>query len=128
MRLAPLLAALVLLAGCGSAAVVGDSTPRYDVTIIYWPEGQDGEQREATLLCFPHGGSHPDPDGACAALTENEDALEPVSGDVACTEIYGGDQVATITGSGVQASFSRANGCEIDRWDRLRPVLEIEPG
>jgi hypothetical protein len=44
---------------------------------------------------------------------------------VACTQIYGGDQLATITGAGVQASFSRANGCEIARWDALRPVLEL---
>ena len=125
MRIAPLFAALVLLAGCGEASEAGGSaTPRYDITVIYWPEGPDGESREATLTCDPDGGSHPDPAGACDALLENEDALEPVPGDVACTEIYGGDQVATITGS-VDARFSRANGCEIDRWDRLAPVLEL---
>jgi hypothetical protein len=125
MRLAPLVAALFLLTGCGGAADVGDSTPRYDITVIYWPNGPDGESVEATLQCFPHGGTHPDPDGACAALAESEDALEPVPGDVACTEIYGGDQVARITGS-VEASFSRANGCEIARWDALKAVLELE--
>jgi hypothetical protein len=125
MRLAPLLAALVLVTGCGSSSEAGGSAPSYDVTVIYWPSGPDGESMEATLTCDPDGGSHPDPAGACAALAENEDALEPVPGDVACTEIYGGDQVATITGS-VEASFSRANGCEIDRWDRLKTVLELD--
>jgi hypothetical protein len=30
-------------------------------------------------------------------------------------------------GGGVDASFSRANGCEIARWDALKPVLEV-PG
>jgi Subtilisin inhibitor-like len=127
MRLALLLAALFLLAGCGSGADVGDSTPEYDLTIVYWPDGPDGESAEATLRCSAHGGTHPDPDGACAALVESEDALEPVSGDVACTEIYGGDQVATISGS-VEASFSRANGCEIARWDALEAVLVLEDG
>jgi Subtilisin inhibitor-like len=127
MRLAPFLVALVLLTGCGSNADngAGSETPRYDITVVYWPNGQDGDSAEATLQCFPHGGTHPDPDGACAALDDNGDALEPVSGDVACTEIYGGDQVATITGS-VEASFSRANGCEIDRWGRLSAVLVLE--
>jgi hypothetical protein len=125
MRLALLLVALLLLAGCGSAADGAGTTPEYDLTILYWPNGPDGESAEATLQCYPHGGTHPDPEGACAALAENEDALEPVPGDVACTEIYGGDQVATITGS-VEASFSRANGCEIDRWDRLSAVLVLE--
>jgi Subtilisin inhibitor-like len=125
MRLAPLLAVLVLVTSCGSSSEAGGSAPSYDVTVIYWPNGPDGESVEATLTCDPDGGSHPDPAGACAALAENEDALQPVAGDVACTEIYGGDQVATITGS-VEASFSRANGCEIDRWDRLKTVLELD--
>jgi hypothetical protein len=113
------------MAGCGSDTAV-PAQPRYDVTITYWPAGQDGESREATLQCYPHGGTHPDPDGACAALAENEAALQPVAGDVACTQIYGGDQVATIIGSGVQASFSRVNGCEIARWDALAPVFELD--
>jgi Subtilisin inhibitor-like len=126
MKLAGLLAMLVLLAGCGEASDAGgDTAPRYDLTILYWPEGAAGDSRQATLTCDPDGGSHPDPAGACAALLENADALDPVPGDVACTEIYGGDQVATITGS-VEARFSRENGCEIDRWDRLAPALEIQ--
>ena len=128
MKLVMLLAALVLATGCGSGeggSDAGDAAPVYDLTVLYWPAGPGGESLEATLTCDPDGGSHPDPAAACAALLENEDALEPVSGDVACTEIYGGNQVARITGS-AQASFSRANGCEIARWDALQPVLEID--
>jgi hypothetical protein len=128
MKLACLLAALALLAGCGSDGAGSSAEPRYDVTIVFWPEGADGQSRQATLTCDPDGGTHSDPNGACDTLLENEDALEPVGGDVACTEIYGGDQLATITGAGVQASFSRANGCEIARWDTLRPVLELTSG
>jgi subtilisin inhibitor-like len=125
MKLACFLAALALLAGCGSDGAGSSAEPRYDVTIVFWPEGAEGESRQATLRCDPDGGTHSDPNGACDALLENEDALEPVAGDLACTQIYGGDQLATITGAGVQASFSRANGCEIARWDALRPVLEL---
>jgi hypothetical protein len=125
MKLACLLAALALLAGCGSDGAGSSAEPRYDVTIVFWPEGAEGESRQATLRCDSDGGTHSDPNGACDTLLENEDALEPVAGDVACTEIYGGDQVATITGTGVQASFSRVNGCEIARWDALGPVLEL---
>jgi subtilisin inhibitor-like len=125
MKLACFLAALALLAGCGSDGAGSSAEPRYDVTIVFWPEGAEGESRQATLRCDPDGGTHSDPNGACDTLLENEDALQPVAGDVACTQIYGGDQLATITGAGVQASFSRANGCEIARWDALRPVLEL---
>ena len=44
---------------------------------------------------------------------------------MACTEIYGGDQVALVEGSGFRAILNRTNGCEIARWDALAPVLEI---
>jgi hypothetical protein len=48
---------------------------------------------------------------------------------VACTEIYGGPQVAevrgTFKGRRIQARFTRANGCEIDRWDRHRFLFPI---
>jgi hypothetical protein len=126
MKIAVLLAALAILAGCGSDGGGGSSEPRYDVTISYWPTGRSGEALSATLQCDPDGGTHPDPNGACDALLQNEDALEPIPGDVACTEIYGGPQLATISGPGVEASFSRENGCQIARWDALKAVLEIE--
>jgi hypothetical protein len=126
MRLASLLATVALLVGCGGGTAAGDDrSARYDVTITYWPNGGDGEFRQATLACDPDGGTHEDPNGACDVLLENEDALKPVSGDMACTQIYGGDQLATLVGDGVNASFSRTNGCEIARWDALAPVLEL---
>jgi hypothetical protein len=121
-----LLLATALLAGCGAGADAGgDRTPRYDLTIEYRPTGDAGQLQTATLTCDPDGGTHPDPAAACDALLRHEDALEPVPQDVACTEIYGGPQLATISGPGVQASFSRQNGCEIARWDALRAVLEL---
>jgi hypothetical protein len=125
MKIAALLALLVLVAGCGSEGPGSSSKPRYDLTISYRPAGAEGGEQTATLTCDPDGGTHPDPAKACDALLENEDALKPVPRDVACTEIYGGPQVATISGSGVQSVFSRSNGCEIARWDALRPVLEL---
>jgi hypothetical protein len=44
---------------------------------------------------------------------------------MACTQIYGGDQVARIRGDNLQATFNRTNGCEIARWDALAPVLDL---
>jgi hypothetical protein len=123
-RLALALLPLVLAAGCGSGAGPSAS-PRYDVTNTYWPAGHGSEARSATLTCDRDGGSHPNPAKACDALLEHEDALQPVGGDVACTEIYGGPQLATVSGSGVHALLSRTNGCEIARWEALAPVLEL---
>ena len=128
---AVLLLCLLAAAGCGSSTGGGDAAeppqPRYDLQITYWPEGKDGESRTATLTCDPDGGTHPDPAKACAALDAHPEALHPVPGDMACTQIYGGDQVALVEGNGVHAIFNRSNGCEIERWDALAPVLEI-PG
>jgi hypothetical protein len=134
---AALLLCLLAAAGCGSSTGGGDAAepppqPRHDLQITYWPEGQDGESRTATLTCGPEGGTHPDPAKACAALDAHPEALHPVPMDTACTEIYGGDQVAEVQGSGpaganVRAILNRSNGCEIARWDALAPVLEL-PG
>jgi len=47
------------------------------------------------------------------------------SGQV-CTQIYGGPETATITGTRdgdpIQVSYSRVNGCEIARWDLAAPL------
>jgi hypothetical protein len=117
---------LIVLAGCGSEGGAS-STPRYDLTITFWPQGSASDARTATLTCDPDGGSHPDPATACDALLAHENALAPVAGDVACTELYGGPQLATISGATFRAHFDRTNGCEIARWDALKPVLEL-PG
>jgi hypothetical protein len=125
---------LLLAAGCGSGTGGGDAAeppqPAYDLQITLWPEGKDGESRTATLTCDPDGGTHPDPAEACAALAAHPEALHPVPGDVACTEIYGGDQVAEVKGTGVggagvRAVLNRTNGCEIARWDALAPLIEL---
>ena len=124
--------ACLVAAGCGGG--VGDPVPThvppYNLEITFWPEGKAGPNRMATLTCDPDGGTHPDPTTACAALNARPEALRPVPGDVACTEIYGGDQVALVegagpNGTGVRAILNRTNGCEIARWDALAPVVEL---
>jgi Subtilisin inhibitor-like len=132
-----LLVGLLVLAGCGTETDGGDAAepppqPGYDLEITFWPDGKGGESRTATLTCDPAGGTHPDPAKACAALDANAEALHPVPGDMACTEIYGGDQVAEVKGVGpdgasLRTVLNRANGCEIARWDALAPVVEL-PG
>jgi Subtilisin inhibitor-like len=131
---AGLLLGLLLLAGCGSGTGGGDAAeppqPAYDLQITFWPKGKGGENRQATLTCDPNGGTHADPGNACAALDAHPEALHPVPGDVACTEIYGGDQVAEIAGTGpeetaLRAILNRTNGCEIARWDALAPVVDL---
>jgi Subtilisin inhibitor-like len=131
----------VLLSGCGNSRVrapdpsVGSpgvtepSAPASDRTnLVIMVDDGAGGRTTWTLTCDPLGGSHPDPAAACRALeARGSTALPPVRKDVACTEIYGGPQRATITGTWqgrqVRSSFSRVNGCEISRWDQLKGLL-----
>lgn len=80
-----------------------------------------------TLTCDPVGGTHPDPNGACAALAENRSALQPVPKDKMCAQVYGGPERATVTGTWgdeqVTATLSRTNSCETARWNALVPLL-----
>ena len=57
--------------------------------------------------------------------------LAPTPPNVACTELYGGPQTASVTGRlhgrAVDARFSRVDGCEIARWEAAAPILEGAP-
>lgn len=91
-------------------------------------ETGSGAVRTMTLTCDPVGGDHPDPAAACAALAAaGPGAFDAPPGDVMCTQVYDGPQVATVEGTvggvPVSARFSRTDGCEIGRWDALAPLL-----
>ncbi len=70
-----------------------------------------------------------DADRACEALGREDVRTRLVEGppaDQVCTEIYGGPDVATITGSydgvdgtTVDTTVNRTNGCGINDWDVL---------
>jgi hypothetical protein len=129
---------VLLAAGCGSEADEAEpdggggqpeaTVPATELTITVWPKGRDGASQELTLTCEPAGGTHPSPEKACLTLAGNIDALAPLPPDTICTQIYGGPEEAEIAGTfqgrEVTATFSRQNGCEIDRWDRLAGVLQ----
>ncbi|WP_137994472.1 SSI family serine proteinase inhibitor [Streptomyces vilmorinianum] len=76
-------------------------------------------------------GDHPAAEHACARLArfakEGKDPFAPVGTDRFCAQQYGGPAVAHVTGDwrgrSVDARFSRANGCEIERWESLEPLL-----
>lgn len=141
LLLPALAATLALLSACGSDEDTTAGTtptppsPQTELSVRVDPGG-GASPIEYTLTCDPPGGSHPDPQAACdlldAAASLDPDPLEPVPPDVACTEIYGGPQTATVTGTlqgePLGVSFSRVNGCEIARWDAAQPLLVLSGG
>ncbi|HEU4674407.1 MAG TPA: SSI family serine proteinase inhibitor [Motilibacteraceae bacterium] len=137
----------VLLGACGSAGDgpagtvgTGPSSPPTSsgssgsptsggtrLTVIVHP-GPGRPPTTWTLTCDPPGGTHPAPGRACAALAAAApDPFAEVPAGTLCSQIYGGPQTATVTGTWrgrpVQARFSRTDGCQTARWDRLAPLF-----
>lgn len=108
----------------------GTDDPSTELTVVVRSSADDGE-RTYTLVCDPAGGDHPDPQAACRSLDRLKHPFAPVPPDTMCTEVYGGPQRATVTGTfrgePVNAEFSRTDGCEIDRWDKHAALL-VETG
>lgn len=130
MRGLLLVAVAVLVAGVGSATAQSSATA---LTITYWRDGSHTADRTVwTLRCDPVGGTLKRPGVACRRLAVGGRKLfAPVNRGAFCTDIYGGPQVALVTGTvegkRVWARFQRRDGCEIARWMRLSPWL-LPPG
>ena len=78
------------------------------------------------LRCKPAGGTLARPAAACRRLAAGGAALfAAVPKDVVCTQIGGRRPrvVGTLDGKRISAAFSRADGCQIGRWNRLSPWL-----
>ncbi|WKX71666.1 SSI family serine proteinase inhibitor [Streptomyces sp. XD-27] len=106
------------------------STP-HRLVLTYSHTGEDADRRKYRLHCHPTGGTHPDARAACARLDEiaqwNKDPFAPIPQERVCTMQYGGPATARITGTWagrrVNAKFTRVDGCEVTRWNRLAPLL-----
>jgi hypothetical protein len=119
---------VIALAGCGSdgATQAGGPTGKLaNLTVTVDNDGAKGSEkpRELTLDCVK-----PTDSQACGAAAGVSAAdLKPTGGDIACTQIYGGPEEATIKGKirgeTVDATFKRTDGCEISRWDRVKALL-----
>jgi hypothetical protein len=130
-----LLALVTLLTGCAdapdadadAAAGGGLSQAENDLAVEY--EAGDGAPMVSwSLTCADSvAGSHPDAEAACAHVAGLDDPFAPLPGDLACTEQYGGPQVAHVAGlwggEPVDLELSRVDGCRISQWDALVPFL-----
>jgi subtilisin inhibitor-like len=114
------LVALVALAFTGS--------PSAQLTITVWPSGH-GAARVWTLRCSPVGGSLPGRAGACARLAALRAPFAGTPPMTACSQIYGGPQVALVRGvfrgRAIRTSFRRRDGCEIARWSRVSFLFPV---
>lgn len=126
-----------LAAACGSQAAPGHAgptaKPASSSLVISVAAAYGGTPHRWTLTCGPAGGTHPDAQAACAALAKVSHPFAPVASGVMCPMIASGPQTATITGTWhgqqVSARYSRVNGCQTARWNKLEKVLgQVNPG
>jgi hypothetical protein len=122
MKILVALVALVLMAGCGEdeETPASSQAPFADLTVVV----DDGSKKTAEVRCDAPGDSE-----ACQAAADiDPQTFEPVPGNQACTQQYGGPETATVKGTldgkEIDAKFSRVNGCEIARWDAAKPLFE----
>lgn len=145
MRRTSLLLAALVLAACGSERAGDGAAPSPDpgtVTGIEQTQNDlridvdrgDGTPPESwTLVCAGFvEGTHPQAQAACDHLAGMTEPFAPLADDLMCTEQYGGDQTARITGRWagqvVELDLSRRDGCRISQWDSFGPVLPIPVG
>jgi len=134
MRPAVVLIALALAlaaAGCGQddeqpaapPPATGASLAQLTITVDRDGSGAH-KAKTIDVRCDAAGDSR-----ACRALARLTDkAFRPTPSTLACTELYGGPEVArvkgTLRGKRIDARFSRVNGCEIARWNMASKLLE----
>jgi hypothetical protein len=81
------------------------------------------------LTCRPDGGSLPFAARACGQISRGWDPFARVSRGQMCPMISFGPQTATVAGFWrgiwISARFSRNNGCEAARWDKVSWLLVV---
>ena len=99
-----------------------DSSPTADLQISVSIRNSEAPSTAWTLHC-PPGGTLPHPPAPCRTHGQNKNPVAPLPQGTACTQIYGGPEIAdvsgTFNGKPVDTQFSRGNGCEIERWKRV---------
>jgi hypothetical protein len=123
--LATMIACAALAAGCGDDGATGGDQPDTNLRLALDVDGPGGKAPQtAQIICEQEMDTSP-----CPEVAELDAAdLAPVPTGMACTEIYGGPETATISGilhgEAVNATLRRSNGCEIERFNRTAPLLE----
>jgi hypothetical protein len=129
-RIVSIAALLAVAAGCGGGgegeAGDGSAPPgeRTELAVSLHPKGPDGApRRTAEVSCPAEQGTE-----ACEAVDAlADDAAAAVPPGAICMQIYGGPDVVeiegTLRGEEADIELTRADGCEIERFDRFLPLL-----
>lgn len=129
----PLILLLALSACSGNQTPSSNDTAstKADRRVVVTIEVTDPEARvvaSRNVVCLnTNGGSHPDPEGACAVLQSVDmNVFTPKDEDTMCTDQIESNLTGNIRGEiggeDIDADFALNNGCEIARWHALDGV------
>jgi hypothetical protein len=126
VRLLVCLAVVVAALGSSGPALAATANLR----IVVWAQGKGvGKPHTWTLRCAPAGGTLLNARRACLRLGSLASPFAPVPANVACSLIYGGPQVAFVTGTFrghlVSTWFKRTDSCQTERWNRVAFLFPI---
>jgi hypothetical protein len=131
MRLAALALVALAATGCMGRTMSGGSSKASLTTMLEISISRRGAEAPAklwTLRC-PAGGTLPNAARACRKLEQVRHPFAPLPKTTACTQIYGGPEIADVRGTfhghRVATHFSRGNGCELTRWNRVRFLFPL---
>ena len=131
-----LVALTVLVSGCAApsegspprgASSSSPNPPPEDLVVqIHRDAGSPAETYH--LVCGATvSGNHPAGVAACAHLNTLAHPFAPLPAGVMCSQIYGGPQTAHVTGrwkgAAVDVRLSRVDGCRVEQWNSLGPLL-----
>jgi hypothetical protein len=120
MRTLALALLVTALAACGSETPAGAGAPATNLLVSVDPDGHGSAAAKTTRVRCP---------GAGCQLTERLGAKDfaPTPVEQACSMIYGGPETATVEGTlrghAIRARFSRTDGCQTSRWQRVQRLL-----
>lgn len=121
-RLALVAVLLLAIAGCGGGHKDGVDGAANVIDLTYSAGG--AVKKQALDCATPSANDKP----SCDLLAKLPTSVfKPVPAGQACTLIYGGPETATIKGTikdvKVDATFSRTDGCEIDRFKQVEQLF-----
>lgn len=136
LALAAALAPALLAPAASAAPIPLDGLDRSADHLTVTVTDTGGHDGRYDLYCHPAGGTHPHAKEACDQLdgqtSWGKDLFAPVPKGSDCTMVYGGPDRAHVSGTWagrpVNADFSKANGCEMARWNRFSTVFGESKG
>jgi hypothetical protein len=132
MRLIPALITVALALSLAACAGDHPASRPIEITVVTISADPDGpgphRMRSARLRCPKR-----DTRRECRQLRAlPRTAFEPVPAGVSCAQIFDGPQTARILGvvrgRRVAAEYNRTDSCQIERYDRVAPLLVLALG